>query len=73
MEIKNLKNKIFFKNCEKNALLIFLLHPQGLGESGMFPGSSVFFAITEVVGAVGRERGLVPTLPINSPITQEHM
>lgn len=46
-------------------------HPQGLGEAGMFLGSSVFFAIAAAVAAARKERGLPPILAINSPATAE--
>ncbi|NP_001295389.1 aldehyde oxidase 3 [Oryctolagus cuniculus] len=44
---------------------------KGLGESGMFLGSSVFFAITDAVAAARSERGLPPALAMNSPATPE--
>lgn len=46
-------------------------HPQGLGEAGMFLGSSVFFAIAAAVAAARKERGLSPIWVINSPATAE--
>lgn len=45
--------------------------PQGLGEAGMFLGSSVFFAIAAAVAAARKERGLPLILAINSPATAE--
>lgn len=44
---------------------------KGLGEAGMFLGSSVFFAIAAAVAAARKERGLPPILAINSPATAE--
>ncbi|KAM4836126.1 LOW QUALITY PROTEIN: aldehyde oxidase 3-like [Thomomys bottae] len=46
---------------------------KGLGESGMFLGSSVFFAIADTVAAAHRERGLAPLLTMNSPATAEQI
>lgn len=46
-------------------------HPQGLGEAGMFLGSSVFFAIAAAVDAARKERGLSQIWAINSPATAE--
>lgn len=46
-------------------------HLQGLGEAGMFLGSSVFFAIAAAVDAARKERGLSPIWAINSPATAE--
>uniref|UniRef100_A0A8C5KDV1 Aldehyde oxidase 2 n=1 Tax=Jaculus jaculus TaxID=51337 RepID=A0A8C5KDV1_JACJA len=44
---------------------------KGLGESGMFLGSSVFFAITDAVAAARRERGLAEDFTVRSPATPE--
>uniref|UniRef100_A0A0G2K1Z5 Aldehyde oxidase 3 n=1 Tax=Rattus norvegicus TaxID=10116 RepID=A0A0G2K1Z5_RAT len=44
---------------------------KGLGEAGMFLGSSVFFAIAAAVAAARKERGLPLILAINSPATAE--
>ncbi|GAB1284987.1 Aldehyde oxidase 3 [Apodemus speciosus] len=44
---------------------------KGLGEAGMFLGSSVFFAIAAAVDAARKERGLSPIWAINSPATAE--
>ncbi|XP_069851873.1 aldehyde oxidase 3-like isoform X1 [Dipodomys merriami] len=46
---------------------------KGLGESGMFLGSSVFFAIADAVAAARKERGLAPLLAMNSPATPEQI
>uniref|UniRef100_A0A4X2LCY2 FAD-binding PCMH-type domain-containing protein n=1 Tax=Vombatus ursinus TaxID=29139 RepID=A0A4X2LCY2_VOMUR len=43
----------------------------GLGESGMFLGSSVFFAIHDAVTAARKERGLTETFTMSSPATPE--
>ncbi|XP_049743720.1 aldehyde oxidase 3-like isoform X3 [Elephas maximus indicus] len=52
---------------------IAIYSSKGLGESGMFLGSSVFFAITDAVAAARKERGLAPTLIMNSPATPEQI
>ncbi|OWK00182.1 hypothetical protein Celaphus_00016024, partial [Cervus elaphus hippelaphus] len=43
----------------------------GLGEAGMFLGSSVLFAIYDAVAAARRERGLTKTFTLSSPATPE--
>ncbi|KAL0626575.1 Aldehyde oxidase, partial [Plecturocebus cupreus] len=43
----------------------------GLGESGVFLGCSVFFAIHDAVSAARRERGIHGPLRLNSPLTPE--
>ncbi|XP_057359695.1 aldehyde oxidase 4-like isoform X2 [Manis pentadactyla] len=44
---------------------------KGLGEAGVFLGSSVLFAIYDAVTAARRERGLTQTFPLSSPATPE--
>ncbi|OBS72460.1 hypothetical protein A6R68_12954, partial [Neotoma lepida] len=44
---------------------------KGLGEAGLFLGSSVFFAIADAVAAARKERGLPPMWAMNSPATAE--
>ncbi|XP_052605466.1 aldehyde oxidase 3 isoform X1 [Peromyscus californicus insignis] len=44
---------------------------KGLGEAGLFLGSSVFFAIVDAVAAARKERGLPPLWAMNSPATAE--
>lgn len=51
--------------------LVDLFPFQGLGESGIFLGCSVFFAIQDAVSAARRERGLFGPLKLNSPLTPE--
>uniref|UniRef100_A0A2K6CJH7 FAD-binding PCMH-type domain-containing protein n=1 Tax=Macaca nemestrina TaxID=9545 RepID=A0A2K6CJH7_MACNE len=46
-------------------------NPIGLGEAGMFLGSSVLFAIYDAVAAARRERGLAKTFVLSSPATPE--
>uniref|UniRef100_A0A2K5QHE6 aldehyde oxidase n=1 Tax=Cebus imitator TaxID=2715852 RepID=A0A2K5QHE6_CEBIM len=48
-----------------------LYSSKGLGESGVFLGCSVFFAIHDAVSAARRERGLRGPLRLNSPLTPE--
>ncbi|KAG8520970.1 Aldehyde oxidase [Galemys pyrenaicus] len=48
-----------------------LYSSKGLGESGVFLGCSVFFAIHDAVNAARRERGLTGPLKLNSPLTPE--
>lgn len=50
---------------------IAIYSSKGLGEAGMFLGSSVLFAIYDAVAAARRERGLSDTFPMNSPATPE--
>ncbi|XP_072471821.1 aldehyde oxidase 3-like [Notamacropus eugenii] len=53
----------------KNPIAIY--SSKGLGESGMFLGSSVYFAILDAVAAARKERGLTETFTMNSPATPE--
>ncbi|XP_052605482.1 aldehyde oxidase 2 [Peromyscus californicus insignis] len=46
---------------------------KGLGESGMFLGSSVFFAIADAVAAARRERDLAEDFAVHSPATPERV
>ncbi|KAK1336525.1 hypothetical protein QTO34_002556 [Cnephaeus nilssonii] len=48
-----------------------LYSSKGLGESGIFLGCSVFFAIHDAVSAARQERGLREPLKLNSPLTPE--
>ncbi|XP_029080510.1 aldehyde oxidase isoform X1 [Monodon monoceros] len=48
-----------------------LYSSKGLGESGIFLGCSVFFAIQDAVSAARRERGLLGPLKLNSRLTPE--
>uniref|UniRef100_A0A2K6B3C5 aldehyde oxidase n=1 Tax=Macaca nemestrina TaxID=9545 RepID=A0A2K6B3C5_MACNE len=48
-----------------------LYSSKGLGESGVFLGCSVFFAIHDAVSTARRERGLHGPLSLNSPLTPE--
>ncbi|KAM6178134.1 aldehyde oxidase 2 [Rhynchocyon petersi] len=44
---------------------------KGVGESGMFLGSSVFFAIADAVATAHRERGIAEDFTVKSPATPE--
>ncbi|XP_042522937.1 aldehyde oxidase 2 [Dipodomys spectabilis] len=44
---------------------------KGLGESGMFLGSSVFFAIADAVAAARRQRDITEDFTVKSPATPE--
>ncbi|XP_053140097.1 aldehyde oxidase isoform X2 [Hemicordylus capensis] len=46
---------------------------KGLGESGLFLGCSVFFAIWDAVAAARRERELSGDFVLNSPLTPERI
>ncbi|XP_065783775.1 aldehyde oxidase 2 isoform X2 [Muntiacus reevesi] len=48
-----------------------LYSSKGLGESGMFLGSSVFFAITDAVAAARKERDIAEDFTMRSPATPE--
>ncbi|XP_060040134.1 aldehyde oxidase 4-like [Erinaceus europaeus] len=50
---------------------IAIYSSKGLGEAGMFLGSSVLFAIYDAVAAARRERGLTETFTLSSPVTPE--
>ncbi|XP_057603207.1 aldehyde oxidase 4-like isoform X2 [Hippopotamus amphibius kiboko] len=50
---------------------IAIYSSKGLGEAGMFLGSSVLFAIYDAVAAARRERGLTKTFILSSPATPE--
>ncbi|EDL00071.1 aldehyde oxidase 3-like 1 [Mus musculus] len=48
-----------------------LYSSKGLGESGMFLGSSVFFAIVDAVAAARRQRDIAEDFTVKSPATPE--
>ncbi|XP_044524994.1 aldehyde oxidase 4-like [Gracilinanus agilis] len=50
---------------------IAIYSSKGLGEAGMFMGSSVFFAIMDAVAAARRKKGLMEPFVMNSPATPE--
>ncbi|GAB0191706.1 aldehyde oxidase 2-like [Grus japonensis] len=50
---------------------IAIYSSKGMGETGFFLGSSVFFAIRDAVAAAQKERGLPLDFTLNSPLTVE--
>ncbi|KAM4836127.1 aldehyde oxidase 2 [Thomomys bottae] len=52
---------------------ITIYSSKGLGESGMFLGSSVFFAIADAVAAARRQRDITADFTVKSPATPERV
>ncbi|KAM6080395.1 LOW QUALITY PROTEIN: aldehyde oxidase 2-like [Theristicus caerulescens] len=52
---------------------IAIYSSKGMGEAGFFLGSSVFFAIRDVVAAAQKERGLPLDFILKSPLTVEQI
>ncbi|XP_063147934.1 aldehyde oxidase isoform X3 [Candoia aspera] len=52
---------------------IAIYSSRGLGESGVFLGSSVFFAIKDAIGAARKERGLNSCFTLDSPLNVERI
>uniref|UniRef100_A0A6I8N722 FAD-binding PCMH-type domain-containing protein n=1 Tax=Ornithorhynchus anatinus TaxID=9258 RepID=A0A6I8N722_ORNAN len=61
----------FYVSLVKSRNPIAIYSSKGLGEAGMFLGSSVFFAITDAVAAARRDRGLTAAFTLSSPATPE--
>lgn len=61
----------FFVTLVHSRNPIAIYSSKGLGEAGMFLGSSVLFAIYDAIAAARRERGLTKTFNLNSPATPE--
>ncbi|ELW62680.1 Aldehyde oxidase [Tupaia chinensis] len=61
----------FYVTLVRSRNPIAIYSSKGLGEAGMFLGTSVFFAIYDAVSAARRERGLTKTFTFNSPATPE--
>ncbi|XP_055967737.1 aldehyde oxidase 4-like [Sorex fumeus] len=61
----------FFVTLVHSRNPIAIYSSKGLGEAGMFLGSSVLFAIYDAVSAARRERGLTKTFTLSSPVTPE--
>ncbi|XP_013807631.1 aldehyde oxidase 2-like [Apteryx mantelli] len=55
----------------RNSVAIY--SSKGMGEAGLFLGSSVFFAIRDAVAAAREERGLSLDFTLNSPLTVERI
>ncbi|KYO33619.1 hypothetical protein Y1Q_0008773 [Alligator mississippiensis] len=52
---------------------IAIYSSKGIGEAGVFLGSSVFFAIRDAIASVRKERGLPENFTLNSPLTTERI
>ncbi|XP_008580344.1 PREDICTED: aldehyde oxidase 4-like, partial [Galeopterus variegatus] len=61
----------FYVTLVRSRNPIAIYSSKGLGEAGMFLGSSVLFAIYDAVTAARRERGLTTTFTMRSPATPE--
>ncbi|NP_001295384.1 aldehyde oxidase 4 [Otolemur garnettii] len=61
----------FYVTLVRSRNPIAIYSSKGLGEAGMFLGSSVLFAIYDAVAAARRERGLTKTFALSSPATPE--
>uniref|UniRef100_A0A2K5NNN6 FAD-binding PCMH-type domain-containing protein n=1 Tax=Cercocebus atys TaxID=9531 RepID=A0A2K5NNN6_CERAT len=61
----------FYVTLVRSQNPIAIYSSKGLGEAGMFLGSSVLFAIHDAVAAARRERGLAKTFVLSSPATPE--
>ncbi|XP_050015250.1 aldehyde oxidase 1 [Alexandromys fortis] len=60
---------VFFLPPSENSNTLY--SSKGLGESGVFLGCSVFFAIHDAVSATRKERGISAPLRFKSPLTPE--
>uniref|UniRef100_A0A8C5L278 aldehyde oxidase n=1 Tax=Jaculus jaculus TaxID=51337 RepID=A0A8C5L278_JACJA len=61
----------FYVTLVRSRNPVAIYSSKGLGEAGMFLGSSVLFAIYDAVTAARTERGLSRTFPLSSPATPE--
>lgn len=61
----------FYVTLVRSRNPIAIYSSKGLGEAGMFLGSSVLFAIYDAVTTARKERGLSDIFPLNSPATPE--
>uniref|UniRef100_A0A8C6EJW0 FAD-binding PCMH-type domain-containing protein n=1 Tax=Microcebus murinus TaxID=30608 RepID=A0A8C6EJW0_MICMU len=61
----------FYVTLVRSRNPIAIYSSKGLGEAGMFMGSSVLLAIYDAVAAARRERGLTKTFTLSSPATPE--
>ncbi|XP_025022291.1 aldehyde oxidase [Python bivittatus] len=62
---------IYLMPNSRNPIAIY--SSRGLGESGVFLGSSIFFAIKDAVGAARKERGLNSVFTLDSPLNVERI
>uniref|UniRef100_A0A7M4EPV2 Aldehyde oxidase 3-like n=1 Tax=Crocodylus porosus TaxID=8502 RepID=A0A7M4EPV2_CROPO len=62
---------VYFLPNTRNPIAIY--SSKGMGEAGVFLGSSVFFAIRDAIASVRKERGLPENFTLNSPLTTEQI
>uniref|UniRef100_A0A8D0GBI8 FAD-binding PCMH-type domain-containing protein n=1 Tax=Sphenodon punctatus TaxID=8508 RepID=A0A8D0GBI8_SPHPU len=63
--------RIYLLPNTRNPMAIY--SSKGMGEAGVFMGSTVFFAIRDAVAAVRKERGLSENFTLDSPLTIERI
>ncbi|XP_067326697.1 aldehyde oxidase 3-like [Anolis sagrei] len=63
--------RIYLLPNSRNPIAIY--SSRGMGEAGVFLGSSVFFAIRDAVAAARKERGLNRNFTLNSPLNVERI
>ncbi|XP_064518045.1 aldehyde oxidase 2-like isoform X1 [Pseudopipra pipra] len=63
--------RVYLLPNSRNSIAIY--SSKGMGEAGLFLGSSVFFAIRDAVAATRKERGLSLDFTLNSPLTVERI
>ncbi|NXK26041.1 AOXB oxidase, partial [Arenaria interpres] len=63
--------RVYLLPNSRNSIAIY--SSKGMGEAGLFLGSSVFFAIRDAVAAARKERGLPLDFTLNSPLTVERI
>ncbi|XP_019378737.1 PREDICTED: aldehyde oxidase 3-like, partial [Gavialis gangeticus] len=62
---------VYFLPNTRNPIAIY--SSKGMGEAGVFLGSSVFFAIRDAIASVRKERGLPENFTLDSPLTTEQI
>ncbi|XP_062816537.1 aldehyde oxidase 2 isoform X2 [Anolis carolinensis] len=63
--------RVYLLPNSRNPIAIY--SSRGMGEAGVFLGSSVFFAIRDAVAAARKERGLNRNFTLNSPLNVERI
>nr|XP_060621769.1 aldehyde oxidase 2-like [Anolis sagrei ordinatus] len=63
--------RVYLLPNSRNPVAIY--SSKGMGEAGVFLGSSVFFAIRDAVAAARKERGLNCNFTLNSPLNVERI